>query len=106
MTLGPISAHTASAGKPFPKIGRCWMPVFTYEIVRHGEAPAIADVLRLPDERVMWSRAEAWLSDERAIWCRAESLALRIENTDSSFVRVKNSEGATVVRTGVATALA
>ncbi len=69
------------------------MPVFTFEIVRHGEAPVIADVLRLPDER--------------AIWCRAEALALRIENRAkvSAFIRVKNSEGATVVRTGVTTAL-
>jgi hypothetical protein len=92
MTLGSISAHTASAGKPFPKNGRCWMPMFTFEIVRHDKAPAIADVLRLPDERT--------------IWCRAEALALRIENRDSAFIRVKNSEGATVVRTGVATALA
>ena len=105
MTLGPISAHTASAGKPFPKNGRCWMSVFTFEIVRHGEAPAIADVLTLPDERAIWCRADAWLSDERAIWCRAEGLALGIENTDSAFIRVKNSEGATVVRTGVTTAL-
>ncbi len=82
------------------------MPVFTFEIVRHGEAPVIADVLRLPDERAMWCRAEAWLSDERAIWCRAEALALRIENRDSTFIRVKNSEGATIVQTGVTTALA
>jgi hypothetical protein len=29
----------------------------------------------------------------------------RIENTDGAFIRVKNSEGATVVRTGVTTAL-
>ena len=82
------------------------MPVFTFEIVRHGEAPVIADVLRLPDERAIWCRAEAWLSDERAIWCRAEALALRIENRDSAFIRVKNSEGATIVQTGVTTALA
>ena len=68
------------------------MPVFTFEIVRHGEAPVIADVLRLPDERAMW--------------CRAEALALRIENRDSAFIRVKNSEGATIVQTGVTTALA
>ena len=65
--------------------------MFTFEIVQHGEAPVIADVLKLPDER--------------AIWCRAEALALRIENKDSAFIRVKNSEGATVVRTGVTTAL-
>lgn len=82
------------------------MPVFTFEIVRHGEAPVIADVLRLPDERLMWCRAEAWLSDERAIWCRAEALALRIENRDDALIRVKNSEGETVILTGVATALA
>jgi hypothetical protein len=61
------------------------MPVFTFEIVRHGEAPVIADVLRLPDERAMWCRVEAWLSDERAVWCRAEALALRIENTARLF---------------------
>jgi hypothetical protein len=82
------------------------MSVFTFEIVRHGEAPVIAEVLRLPDERENWCRAEAWLSDERAIWCRAEALALRIENRDSVFIQVNNSEGATVVRTGVTTALA
>ncbi len=35
------------------------MSVFTFEIVRHGEAPVIADVLRLPDERAIWCRAEA-----------------------------------------------
>ena len=68
------------------------MPVFTFEIVRHGEAPVIADVLRL--------------SDERAIWCHAEAAALRVQNRDSAFIQVKNSEGATVVRTGVTTALA
>jgi len=82
------------------------MSVFTFEIVRHDEAPVIADVLRLPDERVMWCRAEAWLSKERAIWCRAEALALRIEKRDSAFIRVKNSEGETIVRAGVTTALA
>jgi len=92
MTLGSISAHTASAGKPFPKNGRCWMSVFTFEIVRHGEAPVIANVLRL--------------SDERAIWCHAEALALRIQNRDSAFIRVKNSEGEIIVRAGVTTALA
>ena len=80
--------------------------MFTFEIVLLGEAPVIADVLRLSDERAIWCRAEAWLSDERAIWCRAEALALRIQNRDSAFIRVKNSEGETVVRTGVTTALA
>ena len=82
------------------------MPVFTFEIVRDNEVPDIADVLTLPDEPAMSCRTEAWLSNERAIWCRVEALALRIENRDSAFIRVKNSEGATVVWTGVATALA
>jgi hypothetical protein len=87
-------------------MGDIGMSVFTFEIVWHDGAPVVADVLRLPDEPAIWCRAEAWLSDERAIWCRAEALALRIENGDSAFIRVKNSEGATVVRTGVTTALA
>lgn len=82
------------------------MPVFTFEIVRDDEAPVIADVLILPDEPAMSCRTEAWLSNERAIWCRVEALALRIENRDSAYIRVKNSEGATVVWTGVATARA
>jgi hypothetical protein len=82
------------------------MPLLTFEIVCHNEAPVIADVLTLPDGPAMFCRREAWLSDERAVWCRVEALALRIENSDSAFIRVKNSEGATVVRTGIATALA
>ena len=82
------------------------MSVFTFEIVRHDEAPVIADVLKLPDEQAIWCRAEAWLSDERATWCRVEALALRIENRDIAFIRVKNSEGETIVRAGVTTALA
>jgi len=71
--------------------GRC-MSVFTFEIVRQGETPVIADVL--------------WLSDERAVWCHAEALALRIQNGDDAFIRVKNSGGETVVRAGVPAALA
>jgi len=68
------------------------MSVFTFEIVRQGKAPVIAAVLRL--------------SDERAIWCHAEALALRIQNPESAFIQVKNSEGEIVVRAGVTTALA
>ena len=77
--------------------------MFTFEIVRHGEAPVIADVLRLPDERAICAVQK--LGCPSTIWCRAEALALRIENRVSAFIRVKNSEGATVVRTGVTTAL-
>jgi hypothetical protein len=68
------------------------MSVFTFEIVSQSEAAVIADVLKL--------------SDKRAIWCHAEALALRIQNKDSAFIRVKNSEGETIVRAGVTTALA
>ena len=82
------------------------MSVLTFEIVCDSEAPVIADVLTLPDKPGVSCRTEAWLSNERAIWCRAEALALRTKNRDSAFIRVKNSEGATVVRTGIATALA
>jgi hypothetical protein len=68
------------------------MSVFTFEIVSHSEAAVIADVLKLPDKR--------------AIWCHAEALALRIQNRNGKFIRVKNSDGETVVRVGVTTALA
>ena len=34
------------------------MPVFTFEIVRHGEAPVIADILRLSDEQTIWCYAD------------------------------------------------
>ena len=68
------------------------MSEFTFEIVRKGDPLVFAHVLTL--------------SDERTIWCQVEALALRIQNFDSVFIRVKNSEGEIVVRTGVATALA
>ncbi len=68
------------------------MSVFTFEIVLPGEAPVIADILRL--------------SNERLIWCHVEALALRIQNRDGAFILVKNSAGETVIRTGVTTALA
>lgn len=94
------------ARTPFEKPWLSRMPVFTFEIVRDGEAPVIADVLTLPDEPETSCRVEAWLSNERAVWCRTEALALRIKNRNGAFIRVKNSEGATVVWSGVATALA
>ena len=68
------------------------MVAFTFEIIRQGEAPLIADVLTLPDER--------------AIWCQVEALALRIKNGDGATIQVKNHKGETVVRAGVATARA
>jgi hypothetical protein len=68
------------------------MSDFRLEIVRRGDASAIAHILRLSDERTLWRQVEA--------------LALRIQNTSCAFIRVKNSEGETVVRTGVDTAVA
>jgi hypothetical protein len=68
------------------------MSAFTFEIIRQGETPFIADVMTLPDER--------------AIWCQVEALALRINRGDGASIRVKNRKGETVIRTGVATALA
>jgi hypothetical protein len=83
-----------------------WMSTLTFEIVYHNEAPVIADVLTLPDKPAMSCWIEGWPCNERAVWSRVEALALRTENRDNTFIRVKNSEGATVVRTGIATALA
>jgi hypothetical protein len=68
------------------------MPGFTLEIIWQGKSSVLTRVLRL--------------SDERTIWCQVEALALRIQNTSCAFIRVKNSEGETVVRTGVDTAVA
>ena len=82
------------------------MAVLTFEIFCDGEEPVVADVLTLPDEPAMSCRVEAWLPNERAVWCRVEALALRNRNRTGAFVRVSNSEGATIVLTGIATALA
>lgn len=68
------------------------MPAFTLEIVRQGEPPVIAGVVTS--------------SDTRAIWCHVEALALRIEDGDDAFIRVKDNKGQTVIRAGVATAVA
>jgi hypothetical protein len=65
--------------------------VFTFQIIQQGETPVVAKVLTL--------------SDERAIWCHVEALALQIKSGDSAFILVKNHQGQTVIRTGVATAL-
>jgi hypothetical protein len=68
------------------------MPAFTLEIFRQGEPPVIASVLTL--------------SDPRAIWCHVEALALRIGENEGAFIRVKDNKGQTVIRAGVATAVA
>ena len=68
------------------------MSAFTLEIVQRGETPAVADVVTLPDGRVIWRQVEA--------------LALLIESPEDTFIQVKNEKGETVIRAGVKTALA
>jgi hypothetical protein len=68
------------------------MPAFTFEIIRRGEAPVVANVLTL--------------SGNLAIWCQVEALALRIEASDGVAIRVKNPKGETIIRAGVETAVA
>ncbi len=65
---------------------------FTFEIIKQGRTEGSQKVLKLPDER--------------AIWGCVEAMALRIIDPDGAVIRVKNSRGETVVRAGVATALA
>ncbi|MFY9658883.1 MAG: hypothetical protein WAK01_20250 [Methylocystis sp.] len=68
------------------------MSAFTLEIVRKGETPAVADVVTLPDGRLIWRQVEA--------------LALLIESPDGAFIRVKNENAETIIRAGVRTTLA
>jgi hypothetical protein len=68
------------------------VPAFTFEIVQQSDASVVAHNLML--------------SSEQPIWCHVEALALDIQNRGRAFIRVKNSVGETVVRTGVTTALA
>jgi hypothetical protein len=91
MTACWISAHKTAAKRRFQTTGYSMSP-FTFEIVRQGDRPVIAKVMTL--------------SGDRAIWCQVEALALRVEDGDGASIRVKNSKGEIVIRTGVATALA
>ncbi|MEJ0095654.1 MAG: hypothetical protein WDN46_20285 [Methylocella sp.] len=68
------------------------MPLLTFEIIRFGEAPVLADI--------------ASLADERFVWRHVEGLALRTKDRNHALIRVKNSEGQIVVLAGVAIALA
>lgn len=75
-----------------PPFANAELSALTFEVVWDGAAPVIVDVLGLPDKRT--------------VWCHAEALAVRIPNRGRAFIRVKNSEGETIIQTGVATALA
>lgn len=68
------------------------MRSFTFEVIRDGRAPEVLDVRNL--------------CDDDSAWCHVEALALRINDDKGAFIRVRNSEGGTIIRTGVATALA
>ena len=68
------------------------MSAFTFEIVRQDEAPISAHVIMLPNEG--------------AVWRHVEALALRIQSRDGTFIRVKNSEGKSILRAGIITVLA
>jgi hypothetical protein len=68
------------------------MSLFTLEVVRNGETPAVVDVVTLFAGKVSWRQVEA--------------LALMIDSRDDIFIRVKNDEGKTVIRAGVRTTLA
>ncbi len=65
---------------------------FTFEVIRQGRTEGSQKILKLPDER--------------AIWGCVEAMALRMLDRHGAVIRVKNSRGETVVRAGVATALA
>lgn len=67
------------------------MACFTFEVFRQGEPPAFSCVLTL--------------SGDQRIWRQAEALALTLEDGDNSYIRVKNANGETVMRVGVATAI-
>jgi hypothetical protein len=55
------------------------MPALTFEIIRRGETPVVANVLTR--------------SGSLAIWRQVEALALRIEPSDGVAIRVKNPKG-------------
>ncbi len=64
---------------------------FTFEIIEHGHSQGRPKVLSLPNERAVWGCVEA--------------LALEIRGRVGAIIRVKNSQGETIVRAGVRTAL-
>ena len=68
------------------------MPLFTFEIAKHGEAPVIADTLSL--------------FDDAGIWCHVEVLALQFASAYGAVIQVKDPKGKLVIRAGIATALA
>jgi DNA-binding CsgD family transcriptional regulator len=68
------------------------MPMFTFEIKRHGETSIFTESLSI--------------SDAKGIWCHVEVFALRFKHRFEGTIQVKNFEDEIIIRTGVATALA
>jgi hypothetical protein len=68
------------------------MAAYTFELIRRGEAPLISEKVEI--------------SDPSTIWCQVEAFALRMHKSQGAFIRVIDEKGQTLVRAGVATALA
>ena len=80
--------------------------MFTLEIVRQGEAPVIADVLRLSDELAFGAVQKLGCPTNERFGAAQKLWHFASKTGTARLFEVKNSEGATVVRTGVTTALA
>jgi len=65
---------------------------FTFEVFREGEAPFASCVLPV--------------SDRREVWPQVEAIAALLGDRGKSYIRVRDHGGETIVRAGVATALA
>ena len=68
------------------------MPLFSFEIAQPGKPAFVAQTQSL--------------DDIAAAWCQVEALALAARNCPGAAIRVKNADGAIIILTGVATALA
>jgi hypothetical protein len=87
-----INALSALPGLTiFKRLAGVGMPYFTFEIVRPEGAPFPAGVFSL--------------SDCAAAWCFVELLACRNKDANA-YIRVVNSDGEMVIRSGVSAALA
>jgi hypothetical protein len=68
------------------------MTSFTFEYSLQGETPLVYESLDV--------------DSYAAIWCHVEALALRVGERPGAYIRVRDAAGQSIVRAGVATALA
>lgn len=68
------------------------MAAFTFEYSERGEAPLFSETVEV--------------AHPSAVWCHVEALAVRLGERPGAFIRVRDEKGQSVVRAGVATALA